>query len=63
MTEILLLRACNVCSKVDPCNQVHEYLDDFMRYSHLWKADKQQAYVSFMKTMPSLEAFDAELRK
>ena len=42
---------------------MHEYLDDFMRYSHLWKADKQQAYVSFMKTMPSLEAFDAELRK
>jgi dynein heavy chain len=42
---------------------VHDYLEEFMRYSHLWKADKHQAYMSFMKTLPSLEAFDAELKK
>ena len=44
-------------------NKVHEHLDQFIRYAFLWKTDKQQAYSMFLKSNPSLESFDCELRK
>eukprot|EP00955_Chlamydomonas_euryale_P103513 365498-Chlamydomonas_euryale.AAC.1 len=44
-------------------NQVDSYMAAFNRYDFLWKADLQHAYEAFMKTDPSLEAFEAELKK
>ena len=43
--------------------QVHEYLETFTKYEMLWKGSKQNEYAAFMRTNPSLEAFEKELRK
>lgn len=56
---VLLLTASVELTK----RQVAEYLDSFMSYDHLWKSDKQAAYLMFLKTKPSLEAFHEEITK
>ena len=56
---VLLLTASVELTK----RQVQEYLDYFMQYDHLWKTDKAQAYSTFMKSKPSLDAFDEEITK
>jgi dynein heavy chain, axonemal len=43
--------------------QVAEYMATFDRYSFLWKEDLQAAYERFMRSSPTLEAFEAELKK
>lgn len=43
--------------------QVMNYVSIFDKYSFLWIDDLQEAYEKFMKTNPSLEAFEAELQK
>ncbi|GFR42148.1 hypothetical protein Agub_g3000 [Astrephomene gubernaculifera] len=43
--------------------QVTEYIRTFDRYEFLWKEDLQAAYDQFMRTNPTLEAFEAELKK
>ncbi len=43
--------------------QVTEYIRTFDRYDFLWKEDLQAAYDHFMQTNPTLEAFEAELKK
>eukprot|EP00960_Hanusia_phi_P069522 767109-Hanusia_phi.AAC.3 len=43
--------------------QVHDYLQTFLQYEHLWKMDKQAEYKKFMATEPDNEAFDNELKK
>jgi hypothetical protein len=44
-------------------DQVSEYISTFDRYKFLWTQDLQATYDAFMRTAPSLEAFEAELRK
>jgi len=44
-------------------HQVQEYVNNFSKYDFLWKADMQSEYSQFMATSPSLEAFEAELKK
>ena len=43
--------------------QVAEYIATFDRFGFLWKHDMQAEYAAFMKTNPSLEAFEEELKK
>ena len=43
--------------------QVYDYLETFMQYEWLWKENKSTAYEAFMKKKPTLEDFDAELKK
>jgi dynein heavy chain len=43
--------------------QVHEYIHTFVKYDYLWKEDKKKAYNAFMAMNPSLEDFEAELKK
>ncbi|PNH08753.1 Dynein gamma chain, flagellar outer arm [Tetrabaena socialis] len=43
--------------------QVSEYIGNFDRYEFLWKEDLQAAYDQFMRSNPTLEAFEAELKK
>ena len=43
--------------------QVYDYLETFMQYEWLWKENKSTAYEAFMKKHPTLEDFDAELKK
>ena len=43
--------------------QVFEYLEKFLQYDWLWKDNKSTAYEAFMKKKPTLEDFDAELKK
>ena len=43
--------------------QVHEYLHTFVKYDYLWRDDKKAAYDAFMAMNPSLEDFEAELKK
>eukprot|EP00741_Cyanophora_paradoxa_P017811 tig00021017_g17202.t1 len=43
--------------------QVFEYLESFRKYDFLWKEDMQASYQEFMKKNPSLEDFEAELKK
>jgi hypothetical protein len=38
-------------------------MQTFERYSFLWKEDLQAAYERFMRSNPTLEAFEAELKK
>jgi dynein heavy chain len=38
-------------------------LQAFNKYDFLWKADLQAAYEQFMKTEPTLEMFESELKK
>lgn len=40
-----------------------EYIATFDKYSFLWKEDLQAIYDAFMRTNPTLEAFEAELKK
>lgn len=42
---------------------VMQYISTFDKYSFLWTENLQEAYERFMKTNPSLEAFEAELQK
>jgi dynein heavy chain len=56
---VLLLTASVELTK----RQVQEYLESFMQYQDLWKTDKSQAYATFMKKNPSLDAFDEEVKK
>eukprot|EP00798_Chlamydomonas_sp_ICE-L_P031303 gene31303-6451_t len=44
-------------------SQVDEYMVTFNKYDFLWKANLQQAYEQFMRTNPTLEAFESELKK
>jgi len=44
-------------------HQVDEYMETFNRYDFLWKANLQKAYDAFMQTNPTLEMFEAELKK
>eukprot|EP00898_Chlorokybus_atmophyticus_P005691 jgi/Chlat1/6122/Chrsp409S05665 len=44
-------------------NQVSTYISTFSKYDFLWKRDLQAEYAQFMSTNPSIEAFEAELRK
>lgn len=53
-------RAC--AARAGPL-QVYDYIETFNRYSFLWKEDLQAAYERFMKSNPTLEAFEAELKK
>ena len=43
--------------------QVFEYLEKFLQYEWLWKDNKSTAYEAFMKKKPTLEDFDAKLKK
>jgi dynein heavy chain len=43
--------------------QVHEYIHTFVKYDYLWRDDKKAAYEAFMSNSPSLEDFEAELKK
>ena len=43
--------------------QVLEYINTFGKYDFLWKQDMQDEYKKFMSLNPSLEAFEAELKK
>ena len=43
--------------------QVHDYLHTFVKYDYLWRDDKKSAYNDFMSKDPSLEDFEAELKK
>jgi dynein heavy chain len=43
--------------------QVMEYINTFSKYDFLWKQDMQDEYKKFMSLNPSLEAFEAELKK
>jgi dynein heavy chain len=43
--------------------QVLGYVATFDKYNFLWKHDMQAEYSEFMKTQPTLEAFEGELRK
>ena len=43
--------------------QVEEYIDTFTKYDFLWTTDLQAEYAKFMKTKPTLEAFEVELKK
>jgi len=43
--------------------QVYEYLHTFVKYDYLWKDSKKEAYEKFMAANPSLEDFEAELKK
>ena len=43
--------------------QVFEYLERFLQYDWLWKDNKNTAYDAFMRKKPTLENFDAELKK
>ena len=43
--------------------QVFEYLETFSRYDWLWKDNKEAEYAAFMREGPSLEDFEAELKK
>uniref|UniRef100_A0A383W453 AAA+ ATPase domain-containing protein n=1 Tax=Tetradesmus obliquus TaxID=3088 RepID=A0A383W453_TETOB len=43
--------------------QVAEYLSHFDKYAFLWKQSLQATYEAFMATSPTLEAFEAELKK
>nr|Q39575.1 RecName: Full=Dynein gamma chain, flagellar outer arm [Chlamydomonas reinhardtii]7KZM_C Chain C, Dynein gamma chain, flagellar outer arm [Chlamydomonas reinhardtii]7KZN_C Chain C, Dynein gamma chain, flagellar outer arm [Chlamydomonas reinhardtii]7KZO_C Chain C, Dynein gamma chain, flagellar outer arm [Chlamydomonas reinhardtii]8GLV_AD Chain AD, Dynein gamma chain, flagellar outer arm [Chlamydomonas reinhardtii]8GLV_AX Chain AX, Dynein gamma chain, flagellar outer arm [Chlamydomonas reinhar len=43
--------------------QVGEYIRTFDKYDFLWKEDLQAAYDHFMRSNPTLEAFEAELKK
>ena len=43
--------------------QVLEYLHTLSKYDYLWRDDKKAAYEAFMAKNPSLEDFEAELRK
>lgn len=40
-----------------------DYINTFSKYDFLWKQDMQEEYKSFMAQNPSLEAFEAELKK
>eukprot|EP00854_Cymbomonas_tetramitiformis_P001067 gene1068-1616_t len=44
-------------------SQVMDYIGNFNKYSFLWKQDMQKEYENFMATEPSLEMFEAELKK
>lgn len=44
-------------------HQVMAYVSMFDKYNFLWKHDMQAEYSEFMKTQPTLEAFENELRK
>lgn len=44
-------------------SQVAEFLAGFDRYKFLWTQDLQAAYDAFTRAKPTLEAFEAELRK
>ena len=43
-------------------NLVYEYLKTFRKYDWLWKDDKEHTYKEFMKTNPSISAFEKELK-
>eukprot|EP00756_Hemistasia_phaeocysticola_P037127 Hpha_TRINITY_DN16680_c2_g13::TRINITY_DN16680_c2_g13_i1::g.182388::m.182388/K10408/DNAH; dynein heavy chain, axonemal len=43
--------------------QVMDYLNSFKRYEYLWNLDKQAEYERFMDQGPTLDMFQAELRK
>eukprot|EP00899_Mesostigma_viride_P009796 jgi/Mesvir1/18818/Mv04309-RA.2 len=42
---------------------VMDYISTFSKYDFLWKHDMQGEYAEFMRTNPTLDAFEAELRK
>jgi len=43
--------------------QVHEYIHTFVKFDYLWKDNKKKAYEEFMSKAPSLEDFEAELKR
>ena len=43
--------------------QVHEFLSTFMKYEYLWVDNMADAYAQFMAKNPTLEDFEAELKK
>ena len=43
--------------------QVFEYLRTFTKYDYLWKDDMSSAYNKFMEKHPTLEDYDAEIKK
>jgi hypothetical protein len=43
--------------------QVYEYMHTMTKYDYLWKDNKKAAYNAFMSKDPSLEDFEAELKK
>mmetsp|Transcript_5388 Transcript_5388/g.12712 ORF Transcript_5388/g.12712 Transcript_5388/m.12712 type:complete len:4322 (-) Transcript_5388:507-13472(-) len=44
-------------------SQINDYMTTFDKYSFLWKEDLQAVYGRFTATSPTLEAFEAELKK
>lgn len=44
-------------------NQVMEYVGTFSRYDFLWKLDLAAEYAAFMRGNPTLEQFEAEMKK
>eukprot|EP00884_Botryococcus_braunii_P007425 jgi/Botrbrau1/16684/Bobra.0317s0002.1 len=42
---------------------IKEYVSTFEQYSFLWQRDLQTEYAAFMATHPSLEGFEAQLKK
>ena len=43
--------------------QVFEYLRTFTKYDYLWKDDMAEAYAKFMEKNPTMEDYDAEIKK
>jgi dynein heavy chain len=43
-------------------NTVQDYLNSFAQYNWLWHDDKDNAYVEFMESSPSLDHFELKLR-
>jgi len=43
--------------------QINDYMVTFNQYSFLWKEDLQAVYGRFMASNPTLEGFEAELKK
>lgn len=42
--------------------KVDEYMSKFMRYDFLWKINLQEVYDKFIKTGPTLDAFEGACR-
>jgi len=55
--SIQSIRCCSVK------RQVYEYMHTMTKYDYLWKDNKKAAYNAFMSKDPSLEDFEAELKK
>ena len=56
---VLMLAGCVAGAKAD----VLDFVSTFTRYDFLWKLDLAAEYAAFMRTQPTVDGFEAELRK